>query len=138
MSIELYEHQKAALPKLKNGSILCGGVGSGKSRTALAYFLENEYPKNLYIITTARKRDTKEWEDECLPFNFEDISITIDSWNNIGKYTGICGAFFIFDEQRVVGYGAWTKAFLAICPQNGRWEWAFCQGVYPEQKTQWP
>ena len=129
MSIELYEHQKKALPKLKNGSILCGGVGSGKSRTALAYFLLNECngsletleinkPKDLYIITTARKRDTNEWVDECVPFMFENIKITIDSWNNIKKYTGICGAFFIFDEQRVVGYGAWTKAFLAITKKN--------------------
>lgn len=129
MSIELYEHQKKALPKLKNGSILCGGVGSGKSRTALAYFLLNECngsletleinkPKDLYIITTARKRDTNEWVDECVPFMFDNIKITIDSWNNIKKYTGICGAFFIFDEQRVVGYGAWTKAFLAITKKN--------------------
>lgn len=120
MSVELYEHQKEALPKIKNGSILCGGVGSGKSRTALAYFLDKEYPRDLYIITTARKRDTNEWADECVPFNFSDISITIDSWNNIGKYTNVCGAFFIFDEQRVVGYGAWTKAFLAISKKN-RW-----------------
>ena len=120
MSVELYEHQKEALPKIKNGSILCGGVGSGKSRTALAYFLEKEYPRDLYIITTARKRDTNEWLDECIPFKFDNISITIDSWNNIGKYTSVCGAFFIFDEQRVVGYGAWTKAFLAISKKN-RW-----------------
>ncbi len=120
MSVELYEHQKEALLKIKNGSILCGGVGSGKSRTALAYFLEKEYPRDLYIITTARKRDTNEWADECVPFEFNNISITIDSWNNIGKYTSVCGAFFIFDEQRVVGYGAWTKAFLAISKKN-RW-----------------
>ena len=120
MSVELYEHQKEALPKIKNGSILCGGVGSGKSRTALAYFLEKEYPRDLYIITTARKRDTNEWSDECAPFKFNNISIIIDSWNNIGKYTNVCGAFFIFDEQRVVGYGAWTKAFLAISKKN-RW-----------------
>ena len=119
MSIELYEHQKEALPKIKNGSILCGGVGSGKSRTALAYYDLNEKPRDIYIITTARKRDTKEWDDECRPFNFES-NIIIDSWNNIGKYTSVCGAFFIFDEQRVVGYGAWTKAFLAITKKN-RW-----------------
>lgn len=119
MSIELYEHQKAALPKLKNGSILCGGVGSGKSRTALAYYELNEQPRDIYIITTARKRDTNEWQNECLPFNFDkSINITIDSWNNIQKYTSVCGAFFIFDEQRVVGYGAWTKAFLAITKKN--------------------
>ena len=117
MSIELYEHQKEALPKLKNGSILCGGVGSGKSRTALAYYELKEKPRDIYIITTARKRDTNEWADECKPFNFK-CQVKIDSWNNIGKYTDVCGAFFIFDEQRVVGYGAWTKAFLAITKKN--------------------
>ena len=117
MSIELYEHQKEALPKLKNGSILCGGVGSGKSRTALAYYELKEKPRDIYIITTARKRDTNEWDDECKPFNFK-CQVKIDSWNNIGKYTDVCGAFFIFDEQRVVGYGAWTKAFLAITKKN--------------------
>ena len=131
MSIELYEHQKKALPKLKNVSILCGGVGSGKSRTALAYFLLHECngsletlevkePKDLYIITTARKRDTNEWIDECVPFQFKNLNVKVDSWNNIQKYTNVCGAFFIFDEQRVVGYGAWTKAFLAITKKN-RW-----------------
>lgn len=119
MSIELYEHQKEALPKLKNGSILCGGVGSGKSRTALAYYELKEKPRDIYIITTARKRDTNEWDDECKPFHFK-CQVKIDSWNNIGKYTDVCGAFFIFDEQRVVGYGAWTKAFLAITKKN-RW-----------------
>lgn len=119
MSIDLYEHQKEALPKIKNGSILCGGVGSGKSRTALAYYELNEKPRDIYIITTARKRDTNEWVTECDPFNFT-CNIVIDSWNNIGKYTNVCGAFFIFDEQRVVGYGAWTKAFLAITKKN-RW-----------------
>lgn len=119
VSIELYEHQKEALPKIKNGSILCGGVGSGKSRTALAYYDLNEKPRDIYIITTARKRDTNEWADECKPFNIKS-KVTIDSWNNIGKYTNVCGAFFIFDEQRVVGYGAWTKAFLAITKKN-RW-----------------
>ena len=132
MPVELYEHQRQALPKLKNGSILCGGVGSGKSRTALAYFLVSECggslttleitnPKDLYIITTARKRDTKEWEDEYAPFCLEEkIRITVDSWNNIGKYASVCNAFFIFDEQRVVGSGAWVKAFLQITKKN-RW-----------------
>ena len=129
MAIELDDYQVTALRQLKTGSILCGGVGSGKSRTSLAYFLvkecggslDSQYiesPKDLYIITTARKRDDKEWEDEFPPFPFSDISIVIDSWNNIGKYKEIKGAFFIFDEQRVVGSGAWVKAFLQITKWN--------------------
>lgn len=138
--INLYPHQKEAISKLKNGSILCASVGTGKSRTALAYFYEKECggdistlgelttPKDLYIITTARKRDTREWEAECYPFSLysnpansiSNVKVTIDSWNNIKKYTSVCNAFFIFDEQRVVGSGAWVKAFLAICKKN-RW-----------------
>ena len=121
--VELYGYQLDAIKKLKTGSILCGGVGSGKSRTSLAYYYFRECesphedaPKDLYIITTARKRDTKEWEEELEPFCIE--AAAIDSWNNIKKYIDVKGAFFIFDEQRVVGYGAWTKAFLKIARQN--------------------
>lgn len=118
--VELYEHQKKALGKMKNGCILCGGVGSGKSRTSLAYFekLDNR-PDRLYIITTARKRDDKEWEDELIPFHsLNSVQLTIDSWNNLHKYVETSGAFFIFDEQRVVGSGAWVKAFLKITKHN--------------------
>lgn len=129
MSVELDSNQLLALDHLKSGSILCGGVGSGKSRTSLAYFLVKECggaldsdrlerTKNLYIITTAKKRDSKEWEDEFPPFPFSDILITIDSWNNIGKYSEVVDAFFIFDEQRLVGSGAWVKAFLKIAKSN--------------------
>lgn len=134
MPINLYDYQWDAIERMQNGSILCGGVGSGKSRTSLAYYfcrecggeLKPDYapmrcPKDLYIITTARKRDTLEWEGEmgifCLP---ETVKVTVDSWNNIKKYTDVKGAFFIFDEQRVIGYGAWTKAFLKITSAN-RW-----------------
>ena len=131
-----------ALDRLNNGSILCGDTGSGKSITALAYYftkenggkLEPEYipmhdpPKDLYIITTARKRDTLEWEGELAPFLLSsnpDLTpyhhkVIIDSWNNIGKYVDVKDAFFIFDEQRVIGYGAWVKAFLKITKTN-RW-----------------
>ena len=139
MSIKLYDYQQKAVEQLETGSILCGGVGSGKSRTALAYYFIQEGgeldpylsmripPRDLYIITTARKRDTKEWEGELAPSllstdpkknMFYGNKVVVDSWNNIGKYSDISGAFFIFDEQRVIGYGAWTKAFLKITKTN--------------------
>ena len=138
----LYDYQLDAVHNMKNGCILNGGVGSGKSRTALYYYFAkqggsmipefkpmNKNPKDLYIITTARKRDTNEWEEELnnyylyLDDNHKTSygnQIIIDSWNNIKKYSEVQDAFFIFDEQRVVGYGAWTKAFLKIAKQN---EW---------------
>lgn len=130
--VTLYDYQWDAVDRMENGNILCGGVGSGKSRTSIAYYYCKECggelrgrkrgmkaPRNLYIITTARKRDTLEWEDELVPFELpETVDIHIDSWNNIKKYTEVKDAFFIFDEQRVVGYGAWTKAFLKITRSN--------------------
>lgn len=136
--VTLYPHQVKALSKLRTGSVLVGGVGSGKSLTALAYFYNKvcggDYetgslpisPRPLYIITTARKRDTLEWDLELTKFGLStnpDASVlktkvVIDSWNNIKKYTDISNAFFIFDEQRVVGSGAWVKAFLAITKSN--------------------
>ena len=143
--MELYSHQIKAIEQLKNGSILCGDVGTGKSRTALAYYyikvcggnmeINNEgswgeptAPRDLFIITTAKKRDDLEWLHECEPFGvYEDqeksvcnVKLTVDSWNNIKKYVGVTGAFFIFDEQRVCGYGAWVKAFLRIA-RNNQW-----------------
>lgn len=139
MSINLYDYQLKAISQMSNGCILCGGVGSGKSRTALAYYYKEnggdlyseDYaymtnPKDLYIITTARKRDTMEWLGDMSPFllsNNKELSpyknnVVIDSWNNIKKYADISDAFFIFDEQRVVGSGAWVKAFLKITKFN--------------------
>ena len=128
MRVDLYPHQAEAMEKIHNGSILCGEVGSGKSRTALAYFwikecqgslspLRRKLNTKLIIITTARKRDTGEWQEEADHFRLDPV---IDSWNNIGKYTDEVGAFFIFDEQRVVGSGAWVKSFLKIVRRN-RW-----------------
>ena len=127
----LYDYQMEAVNKLKNGNILCGGVGSGKSRTALFYYFKeqggwidkNGYspmknPKKLHIITTARKRDTLEWEGELAPFLIDPKDVVIDSWNNIGKYKEVINAFFIFDEQRVVGSGEWVKSFLKIARGN--------------------
>ena len=145
MRLHLYPHQLEALEKIHNGCILCGGVESGKSLTSLAYYYlrnggdpeyltgaefypMNDPPKRLYIITTARKRDTLEWEKELLSFmlttdkdtNLGQYHPIIDSWNNIKKYVNVTDAFFIFDEQRVVGYGEWTKSFLKITKAN---EW---------------
>jgi hypothetical protein len=143
MAINLYEHQKNVVERLRNGNILVGGVSSGKSITAITYYYikecegkiktngESGYspmrkPKDLYIITTARKRDCKEWEKECLPFllstdkekSINGVGVFIDSWNNITKYAHIKNAFFIFDEQRVIGNGTWVKSFLKITKSN--------------------
>ena len=138
--VAMYDYQVEAINKMKNGCILCGGVGTGKSRTSLAYYyklhggeLNTEYykkmkdPCDLYIITTAHKRDIHEWDGELITFNMNvnpELSIypkqkvVIDSWNNIKKYIDVKNAFFIFDEQRVVGSGTWVKSFLKIAKSN--------------------
>ena len=115
MTPKLDEGQIKALKQLRNGNILCGGVGSGKSRTGLAYYfckvcggkingkahgLDHDQipmtkPIDLYIITTAKKRDQHEWEWELSDFllstksenNYykDKIKVVVDSWNNIGK-----------------------------------------------------
>ena len=119
MNYELYDHQKKALVNMHNGCILNGGVGSGKSRTSLAYYDQKiGLGTYLYIITTAKKRDSLEWEEELLIFGGHTVNCTIDSWNNIGKYKDVEGAFFIFDEDRITGSGAWVKAFLKIAKNN--------------------
>lgn len=135
----LYDYQMEAVKNMHNGCILNGGVGSGKSRTGLYYYFsknggskEHEYipmrpnPPDLYIITTAKKRDSKEWEKELTPFllytnpevNYYSNKVIIDSWNNIQKYADVSNAQFIFDEDRVTGSGAWVKAFLKIAKSN--------------------
>ena len=140
--LKLRDYQEKAISEMKNGCILCGGVGSGKSITALGYYYmrvcggsfdKNGVPgnmkikKDLYIITTARKRDTLEWEGDMAPFllstdpklSYCMAKVVVDSWNNISKYKDITNAFFIFDEQRVIGSGAWVKSFLKITKSNG-------------------
>lgn len=131
--LDLMPHQLAAIEKIKTGSILVGGVGSGKTLTSLAYFYEKigggtvhgnhkEYApmvhkKDLYVITTARKRDTLDWEEDCS--KILGLTITkVDSWNNVSKYISVKNAFFIFDEQRVIGSGTWVRSFIKIAKQN--------------------
>jgi len=145
MAIDLYPHQTRAVREMHNGSILQGGVGTGKSRTALTYYFTKECggrlringagdyrpmedPKDLYIITTAKKRDLLEWEAEAAPFgisteptsSLSGKKLVVDSWNNIGKYEDVKDAFFILDEQRLIGSGSWVRSFLRIAKAN-RW-----------------
>ena len=118
----LSEAQINAAAKLSTGKILYGDVGSGKSRTALAYYIYAHLQENkkLFIITTAKKRDSLEWYDEInlLGLDRGGPEIVIDSWNNVQKYVAITDAFFIFDEQRVVGTGEWVKSFIKIAKFN--------------------
>lgn len=139
MTIKLFPHQELAIKKLKTGSILCGGVGSGKSLASIFYYYTVECggsfvngtqpmtkPKDLYIITTAAKRDTLDWERECIPFlisrdrssSINNVKLVVDSWNKIGDYVSVENAFFIFDEQRVIGNGSWVKSFYKITKKN--------------------
>lgn len=113
--VELYEHQKKALKELDVGKILCGGVGSGKTLTALHFFRNNYRNHKLFVITTAKKRDDGDWQEEI---NNLKLKGKVDSWNNITKYVNEKNSFFIFDEQRVVGYSVWGKSFIKIARSN--------------------
>lgn len=149
MPFALKPHQRDALRRMHNGCILAGAPGSGKSFTALAYYYEHvaggvfpdgvpiEPPRksvDLYIITTPRKRDENDWQDDALLLgmssnrdeSFGGNTVTVDSWNNLSRYVGIKNAFFVFDEQRVVGSGAWVKAFLKISRSN---QWILLSGT---------
>lgn len=143
MPTELYPHQKKAVEELRNGNVLVGGVGSGKTRTALVYFYtkvakgglqvndvgldkDPKNPTDIYVITTARKRDEFDWQTEAAGIGLSEdrslskggIKLTVDSYNNIKKYKDVKDAFFIFDEQRLVGSGVWVESFLKIAKGN--------------------
>ncbi len=156
LNLELFPYQIKAVDRLRNGSILCGGVGTGKSRTSLYYVYTKllggtvgvdvidpitkqklqsfgsytlpQIDADVYIITTAKKRDSLDWEMELYPFGLTNIgnykkkgiknTVYIDSWNNIAKYRDVHNAIFIFDEQRVTGKGKWVKHFIHITRKN--------------------
>lgn len=135
----LYDFQMEAVNKGFKGCIFNGGTGTGKSRTGLYFYFKEQggwyegsnytpmkNPKDLYIISTAAKRDKNEWSGEMAPFrmstdpetNYYNNKIVVDSWNNIKKYVDVTDGFFIFDEDKVCGSGAWVKAFLKIAKNN--------------------
>lgn len=120
MVAKLYSHQEEALGLLQSGKVLVGGVGSGKSRVGASWALSQADESKIIVITTARKRDSLEWEGEFAALGADFEEVTIESWNNISKFDNCCLNVFIFDEQRVVGSGTWVKSFLKIA-ENNQW-----------------
>lgn len=136
--VKLKPHQQKAVDELENGKILWGGVGTGKTITSLVYYFTKvmggvtgdfgsiRNPMDLVVITTAKKRDSLDWQEDAMKLGIgwdrqgspEGISMTVDSWNNIHKYLDRKNTFFIFDEQRVVGSGKWAKNFIKIATKN--------------------
>jgi hypothetical protein len=120
LTFELLDHQSIVLPKLDSGKVLVGGTGSGKSITGLSFFTGRSTTKPIYVITTAKKRDSGEWFEDAMKMSLRN-PLYVDSWNNIEKYADIKDAYFIFDEQRVVGKGAWTHHFYSITRNQNEW-----------------
>jgi hypothetical protein len=146
MPVELHPHQEEAVSKMHNGCVLYGGVGVGKTITSLGYYFTKvcggeinkwgsmQTPKDVYVVTTAKVRDSKAFELQAAQYGIHEdpaistngVKITVDSWNNLKKYVEVKDAFFIFDEQRVVGYGAWSRAFIKVAKHN---EWVLCSAT---------
>lgn len=118
MANKLYSHQEEALRLLHSGQVLVGGVGSGKSRVGASWALSQADESKIIVITTARKRDSFEWEGEFAALGADFEKVTIESWNNVARFANYSGHIYIFDEQRVVGAGAWVKSFLKIAKHN--------------------
>lgn len=118
-SLTLYPWQEKAVNELASGKVLYGEVGSGKTFTALVFYKKNYGHLPLYVITTAKKRDTGDWEKEAGVVGITEL--TVDSWNNIKEYVDISNAFFIFDEQRAVGYGTWSLSMIKIAWNSNKW-----------------
>lgn len=118
MAARLYSHQEEALGLLQSGKVLVGGVGSGKSRVGASWALSQADESKIIVITTARKRDSLEWEGEFAALGADFEKVTIESWNNVARFSSYCDHVYIFDEQRIVGNGAWVQAFLKIAKHN--------------------
>lgn len=132
--MRLRQHQLEALGNLANGKVLCGSVGSGKSLTAVAYWYTTICGGGLiplvprrshipcYVVTTAKKRNDKEWDLEFARVGVdrsdENGDAHVISWNEIYKVANVTNAFFIFDEQRASGSGKWARAFIRIARRN--------------------
>lgn len=159
--VQLRPFQVDCVKHLRSGKVLAAGVGAGKSIMSLYWYVTQccAYDKSsnlngelfklkpsspdLYIITTAKKRISQEWNDELLRFNLiagsnshgmGNVYVTIDSWNNIRKYEGVKDAVFIFDEQRAIGSGVWAKAFVKIAKAN---KWLMCSATPADGWQDW-
>lgn len=159
--IELKDFQVDCVNQLRSGKVLAAGVGAGKSIMSLYWYAtqcckyresRNAYGRlfkilkgspDLYIITTAKKRDSQEWDEELAKFSLHKgvngkemggITVTIDSWNNVAKYIDVQWAVFIFDEQRAIGSGSWAKAFTKIAKNN---QWIMLSATPGDNWSDW-
>ena len=115
--IKLLKYQEEAIQKLHSGSVLYGATGSGKSLTGLAYYMRCWSHLDLYIITTSKKRNAGEWEEEIAKLGCPPPK-AIDSWNRLKNYRMVSDAFFLFDEHKVGGHGKWAQSMITIAKKN--------------------